>query len=49
MLNDMNIEHRLDLDKLILAGNNISGILQPANGSKVALAKADSDTSPKDF
>jgi hypothetical protein len=49
MLNGMNIEHGADLDKLILAGNNISGVLQPANGSKVALAKADNDTSPKEF
>lgn len=49
MLNGMSIEHGVDLDKLILAGNNISGFLQRASGSKVALAKANSDTSPKVF
>jgi hypothetical protein len=45
----MNIEHGLDLDKLILAGNKISDLLQRDSSSKVALAKADSDTSPKEF
>jgi hydroxymethylglutaryl-CoA lyase len=39
MLNGMGIEHGVDLDKLILAGNNISQFLQRASGSKVALAK----------
>jgi hydroxymethylglutaryl-CoA lyase len=38
MLNGMGIEHGVDLDKLILAGNNISQFLQRASGSKVALA-----------
>ena len=40
MLDGMCIEHGVDLDKLILAGNNISVFLQRQNGSKVALARA---------
>jgi hydroxymethylglutaryl-CoA lyase len=38
MLNGMGIEHGVDLDKLILAGNKISAFLQRDSGSKVALA-----------
>jgi hydroxymethylglutaryl-CoA lyase len=38
MLNGMGIEHGVDLDKLILAGNKISDFLQRDSGSKVALA-----------
>lgn len=39
MLNGMGIEHGVDLDKLIIAGNSISDFLQRDSGSKVALAK----------
>jgi hydroxymethylglutaryl-CoA lyase len=39
MLNGMGIEHGVDLDKLIIAGNSISDFLQRDSGSKVALVK----------
>lgn len=42
MLNGMGITHGIDLDKLIMAGNNISDFLQRRNGSKVALARGNS-------
>ncbi len=38
MLNGMGIEHGVDLDKLLIAGNTISIALNRANGSKVANA-----------
>jgi hydroxymethylglutaryl-CoA lyase len=38
MLNGLNIEHGVDLEKLILAGQYITRKLNRANGSKVALA-----------
>jgi hydroxymethylglutaryl-CoA lyase len=38
MLNGLGIEHGVDLDKLIAAGQFISDHLQRVNGSKVALA-----------
>lgn len=38
MLNGLNIEHGVDLEKLILAGNTISKFLQRPNGSRVARA-----------
>ncbi len=39
MLNGMGIEHGVNLDKLVLAGNTISSFLKRTSGSKVALAK----------
>lgn len=39
MLNGMGIEHGVNLDKLVLAGNTISNFLKRTSGSKVALAK----------
>ena len=38
MLNGMGIEHGVDLDKLLIAGNTISTALNRTNGSKVANA-----------
>jgi hydroxymethylglutaryl-CoA lyase len=40
MLNGMQIAHGVNLEKLIMAGNNISSFLQRHSGSKVALARA---------
>ena len=39
MLNGMGIEHGVNIDKLLLAGNTISTALNRANGSKVANAR----------
>ena len=39
MLNGMGIEHGVNLDKLLIAGNTISTALNRANGSKVANAR----------
>ena len=39
MLNGMGIEHGVNLDKLLIAGNTISTALNRANGSKVASAR----------
>ena len=38
MLNGLNIEHGVDLEKLIMAGQYITQKLNRVNGSKVALA-----------
>ena len=40
MLNGMGIEHGVNIDKLLLAGNTISAALNRANGSKFASANA---------
>ena len=42
MLNGMGIEHGVNIDKLLLAGNTISAALNRANGSKFASANASS-------
>ena len=39
MLNGMGIEHGVNLDKLLIAGNTISTALNRANGSRVANAR----------
>ena len=42
MLNGMGIEHGVNIDKLLLAGNTISAALNRTNGSKFASANASS-------